>query len=71
MNKKETILSFDYKNGKLCLQADHGKKWHFPRDFDCDVAIASLVYSTLICKKNEISYWSNKFKITMAIEILD
>lgn len=65
------VLSIEEKKGKLILEANHGSKWEFPRNVSCDVAIASLVYGTLLNANETTSYMSSHYKITMTIEILD
>ena len=68
---KEMILSIEEKNEKLILEANHGSKWEFPGNISRDIAIASLVYGTLLNANEETSCYSSHYKITMAIEILD
>ena len=65
------ILSIEEKNGKLILEANHGSKWVFPGNLSRDLAIASLVYGTLLNANDDTSCNSSHYKITMAIEILD
>lgn len=71
MDKKEIILSVESKEDKLILQNNKDTKWEFPGGFSSDVAIASLVYGALRFKNEETSCFSNHYKITMTIEILD
>lgn len=69
--KKEMILSIEKKKGKLILEGIHGSKWEFPGNLSCDVAIASLVYGTLLNADDKTSNFSSHYKITMTIDVLD
>lgn len=69
--KKEMILSIEEKNGKLILEANHGSKWVFPGNLSRDIAIASLVYGTLLNANEKTSCFSSHYKITMEVQILD
>lgn len=69
--KKEMVLSIEKKKGKLILEANHGSKWEFPGNLSNDVAIASLVYGTLLNADDKTSTFSSHYKITMTIEALD
>lgn len=69
---KDTIeLSIEVKDGNMILDNGIGNKWVFPENLSKDVAIASLVYGTILHRYDHVSSYADKFKISMEIEVMN
>lgn len=69
-NKKTIVLSIEEKDGKLILDNGIGQRWEYPGNFSRRVAVASLVYGSMMHQDDEISFYSDRYRITMEVEIL-
>lgn len=69
--KKTIELSAEVKNNKLILDNGIGNRWNFPANISRSVALASLVYSALLYKDDEVSCYSSWYRISLKVEILD
>lgn len=69
---KDTIkLTVEVKDDKLVLSNGIGNQWEFPENFSRRVAIASLVYGTLLRREERVSCYADNFRISIEVEVLD
>lgn len=69
-DKQSVTLSIESKDGKLILKNDLGNEWIFPANLSETSAVASLVFSTLLHKKEYIESFADKYRITIEVQEL-
>lgn len=67
-SKKSVSLSIEVENGKMILSNNLGQKWIFPDNLPRMSAIASLVFATIMHKKECIEAFADKYTITVEIQ---
>lgn len=67
-DKQSVSLSIEKRNGKMILKNDVGNEWIFPSNVSEVSAIAALVFSTILHKKEYIESFADKYTISVEIE---
>ena len=70
-DKQSVRLSIEVKNGKMILKNDRGNEWIFPSNVSEASAIATLVYSTILHKKEYIESFADNYEISVEVKELD
>lgn len=71
-NDKQSVrLSIEVKDGKLILKNDIGNEWIFPSNVPQRSAIACLVFSTILHKKDYIESFADNYEISVEVKELD
>lgn len=71
-NDKQSVrLSIKVKDGKLILKNDLGNEWIFPSNVPQRSAIACLVFSTILHKKDYIESFADNYEISVEVKELD
>ena len=69
-DKQAVTLSIESKGGKLILKNDLGNEWIFPSNIPQRSAIACLVFSTILHKKDYIESFADNYRITVEVQEL-
>lgn len=67
-DKQSVSLSIEKRNGEMILKNDVGNEWIFPSNVSEASAIATLVYSTILHKKEYIESFADNYTISVEIE---
>lgn len=67
-DKKSISLSIEAKDGKMILRNNLGQKWIFPDNLPRMSAIASLVFTTIMHKKEYIEAFADNYTISIEIQ---
>lgn len=67
-DKQSVTLSIESKDGKLILKNDLGNEWIFPKNISQVSAIACLVFSTILHKKDYIETFADNYRITVEVQ---
>lgn len=70
-DKQSVRLSIEVKDGKLILKNDLGNEWIFPSNVPKRSAIACLVFSTILHKKDYIESFADNYEISVEVKELD
>lgn len=69
-DKQSVRLSIEVKDGKLILKNDIGNEWIFPSNVPQRSAIACLVFSTILHKKDYIESFADNYEISVEVKEL-
>lgn len=69
-DKQSVRLSIEVKDGKLVLKNDIGNEWIFPSNVPQRSAIACLVFSTILHKKDYIESFTDNYEISVEVKEL-
>ena len=70
-DKQSVRLSIEVKDGKLILKNDIGNEWIFPSNIPQRSAIACLIFSTILHKKDYIESFADNYEISVEVKELD
>ena len=70
-DKQSVRLSIEIKDGKLILKNDIGNEWIFPSNVPQRSAIACLIFSTILHKKDYIESFADNYEISVEVKELD
>ena len=70
-DKQSVRLSIEVKDGKLILKNDIGNEWIFPSNVPQRSAIACLIFSTILHKKDYIESFADNYEISVEVKELD
>lgn len=58
------------KGNRITISNNLGNKWTFPKPITFEVALSSLITSTIIKERERITTFSDSYKITLDVEEL-
>lgn len=67
-DKQTVTLSIEKRHGKMILKNDLGNEWVFPANLSETSAIASLVFSSILHKKEYIESFADKYRISIEVQ---
>lgn len=67
-DKQSVCLSIKKRNGEMILKNDKGNKWIFPDNVSEASAIATLVYSSILHRKEYLESFADNFTITIEVK---
>lgn len=71
-NQKQSVqISFRRSKDALYVSNDKGNEWKFPKGMSERVAVASLVFGTMMGRKDELDAYCDHYRVTIEVEILD
>lgn len=69
--KEKTVeVKVEVKDGKVHLENNRGDSWDMPKYFSERVALASLVYGSLLHNLEDVSLYSGHYRVQMKVETL-
>lgn len=71
MQKKSVVVSIERKKDALYVSNDKGNEWKFPKNMSEKVAVASLVYGTMMNRKGELDCFCDHYRVTIEVELLE
>lgn len=69
-DKQSVTVSIEEKDGKMILKNDLGNEWIFPSNVPQRSAIACLVFSTILHKKDYVETFAGNYRITVEVQEL-
>lgn len=69
-SKQKVTLSIEKRDGKMILKNDLENQWIFPSTVSEESAIATLVFSTILHKKDYIGSFADKYRISVEVQEL-
>ena len=69
--KQSVLVSIRRSKDALYVSNDKGNEWKFPKNMSEMVAVASLVYGTMMNRKNKLDCFCDHYRVTVEVEQLE
>ena len=69
--KQSVLVSIRRSKDALYVSNDKGNEWKFPKGMSERVAVASLVYGSMMGRKDEMDCFCDHYRVTIEVERLD